>query len=58
MKASIKTIKTIILELTEEERDWLNAAMQNPLNGKSPDDESFIDAEMRRNFFNATRPQS
>ena len=54
----VKTIVTVNrhLHLTEEEAEWLHAAMQNPINSFNPETESPADKEMRARFWNATRP--
>ena len=49
-----KLTKLVVLTLTKEEADWLHNVMQNPLWNQNPDEESPEDAEMRRNFFEAT----
>ena len=54
MEVKTKTVKTITLELTEEERDWIHGVMQNPLHGLLPTEEGEQDAKMRRLFFENT----
>ena len=46
----IKETKTI-LELNQEEADWLRTVMQNPINVSFPQDESKKDKIMRETFF-------
>lgn len=53
MKAYVTVERTLTLTLTDAERQWLQALMQNPIAPLSvvehPDD-----AEMRKKFFEAT----
>lgn len=53
MKAYVTVERTMTLTLSEAERVWLHAIMQNPINcigsPEHPDDE-----EMRKKFFDAT----
>lgn len=46
----VKVESIVTLRLTNPEREWLHAAMQNPLHS----DESHEDARMRTEFFTAT----
>lgn len=48
--------KQIVLNLTEQEAEWLHSVMQNPLHNQSYEDESVEDSTMRVIFFNATYP--
>lgn len=50
MERELKMEMALILTLTIDEADWLNARMQNPL----PDGESAFDTKMRQSFFRAT----
>ena len=52
MKATRKTITTIILELNEQEADWLASLVQNPI-GVSPENEFPEDIQMRSKIWNA-----
>lgn len=56
MKATTVTETKVILEMTEEESQWLKLVMQNPLHGQTPIDESSHDAAMRKAFFEAIKP--
>lgn len=53
---NVEIIKTarLILELNEEEANWLHAVMQNPLWDETPESEDPQDAIMRKKFFDAT----
>lgn len=44
---------TYILEIGLEERNFLRAVMQNPLNGQSPEEEDAVEKELRSSFFKA-----
>ena len=52
MKGTIETVTTVKLELTEEEANWLKGLMQNPHNGRMPQDEPEYDKSMRMLFWN------
>lgn len=58
MKSKIVRTAKLVLELTKEEAEWLNAVVQNPLDyhiepvGETQ--ESDRDTDMRVKFFNAT----
>lgn len=54
MKHSISQSIVVGLELTQDEANWLNSVMQNPLFNQTPDEESLGDSEMRLKFFTAT----
>lgn len=51
MDRELKMEMTLVLTLTPEEADWLNARMQNPqpVGAESP-----CDTQMRQAFFRAT----
>lgn len=53
---NVKIIKTtrLILELNEEEANWLHGVMQNPLWGETPGSEDHYHAKMRKKFLDAT----
>lgn len=55
MRFEVKTVKSIILDLNEDEAKWLKGVMQNPLNGKAPDEEDPIDKAIRYKFFGALK---
>lgn len=50
----IKEKRQFVLELSEEEVNWLRGVMQNPINCEHPVDEEQIDREMREKFWEAT----
>jgi len=47
--------RQVTLILTSEEAEWLHIAMQNPLCGEHPQNETPEDAAMRLAFFEATK---
>jgi hypothetical protein len=47
------TLTNVVLTLNKEEVVWLKGVMQNPLNGKSPENEPATDNDMRRAFWDA-----
>ena len=53
MQTTINRHIRVRIELTEEEAIWLKGLMQNTLHGLSPSEESGLDNEMRRRFFDA-----
>ncbi len=46
----MKDVK-LMLELTQEEAKWVAENMQNPLHGQHPDEETELDATIRKNLF-------
>lgn len=54
MKTTVEYTKKWTLELTDEEVQWLNGVMQNPLHGEGPTEEASKDQEMRRRFYEGT----
>lgn len=52
MKASVKSTKTITLELSEEEAAWLKDVVQNPVHGNSSKEDPG-NALMRQQFWHA-----
>lgn len=58
MQVDNVTVKKTILQLDEDEAQWLNAQMQNPLHGQTPEQETKEDKDMREKFFKATRSQA
>lgn len=56
MRSAITTSIVVTLVLSNEEAEWLNKVMQNPLHPDThPDDENALDKEMRRKFWEATK---
>ena len=53
MKATIKTVTTVTLELSADESEWLRLVMQNPINVKPEEPEPAQDAIMRAKLFQA-----
>lgn len=57
MRSNITTNIVVTLVLSPEEAAWLHAVVQNPLHPDThPDDENVLDKEMRRKFWEATKP--
>jgi len=57
MRVNITTNIVVTLVLSKEEAAWLHAVMQNPMTVHSdPSTEHPTDAEMRRKFWDATKP--
>jgi len=52
MRASIKLIKFVTLELTDDEATWLSTIMQNPFTAE----ESPRDSNFRQLFWNVLNP--
>ncbi len=60
MRSNITTSIVVNLVLSQEEAAWLHAVMQNPIQPADPhlaDSEPPHDADMRRKFWEATKPQ-
>ena len=55
MKATERKVRTITLELNEQEVEWLKGVMQNPI-GASLAEEPKFDREMRHLFWTALNP--
>lgn len=55
MKTFVTHKMEISLIMSEEEAQWLNGVMQNPIYGDSPEHEPEEDAAMRLKFFDATK---
>ena len=53
MEVTTEVSKVINLQLTEEEAEWLRGAMQNPLCGCNPDEESMHNRLHRIDLFDA-----
>lgn len=51
MKVHTYVVTETVLNLNPAEAQWLHAVMQNPLH----ENESAVDAEMRKRFFEATQ---
>jgi hypothetical protein len=49
----VKTIK-LVLELDEQEAQWLHVVMRNPLWGETLNSEAPQQTKMRKKFFDAT----
>ena len=55
MKSNLSQAIVVTLIMSEEEADWLHRAMQNPLHGGDPNQESQEDAVMRQKFWEASK---
>ena len=54
MQVNTVITRKVVLELSEEEAEWLHAVMQNPIWNPSAEEELLKDSTMRQRFFAAT----
>jgi len=52
MKSKVSRATTITITLDQDEAEWLEHTMQNPLHGEQPEDEDEYNKEMRYEFLN------
>lgn len=57
MESKIFSETTYILTLNEKEAQWLRGIIQNPLNGKTPEEEFEYDSNMRKLFWDSLTKQ-
>lgn len=55
MKVKVEVERVYVLTLTEEEKVWLQALLQNPCHVEHPDDELPKDQRIRGNMFEALK---
>jgi hypothetical protein len=51
--AAFQKVVVVVLEMSQDEADWLRVAIQNPLHGTRPENEDVQSRKLREGIFNA-----